>query len=301
MPQHTSNQHLVLGAGGAQGAAISSALVRQGENVKGLVRSESSKVPQGVEKVVGNLGDLKSLDAAFKGVTHLSITIPLVYDSTIVSNYTRNIVNAAVKVGVKRLVFNANIRLPRDTTGVAAFDTRIEANSILRSCDIPMICLQPAVYLENLLAPGVLSTMREIGELHYPLPADIKVSWISHVDLANSVSAAHKLSTIPTQPICIGSNPMNGSELAAELSAATGRELSYIPLDPNTFEQSLAGFIGAQAAAGVAGLYHWAFKNSDSTLFGDNDSELNKPLGVTTLSPQEWSVHQPWSVAVNRA
>ena len=84
------NQHIVLGAGGAQGSAIARELLRHGEKVKGIVRSVNTAVPDGVEKVVADLADRESLNSAFKGVTHVSITIPLVYDPAVVNNYAQN-------------------------------------------------------------------------------------------------------------------------------------------------------------------------------------------------------------------
>jgi NAD(P)H dehydrogenase (quinone) len=253
------------------------------------VRSINSVVPDGVEKVVANLADPESLNSAFKGVTHATITIPLVYDPAIVSNYARNIANAAVKAGVKRLVFNANVRPPTQTTGIAAFDTRTDAEKILRASGIPTICLQPAVYLENLLAPPVMSAMKQTGQLYYPLPADMRVSWLSLDDLAKAVYAAHKITSIPDQAIPIGAPPLSGNELAVELSNAIGKPLTFVPLDPKIFEISLVGFLGADVAKGVADVYHWAFKNPASTLFSGGAVDLNKTLGLVALTPHEWS------------
>lgn len=283
------NQHIVLGAGGAQGSAIARELLRHGEKVKGIVRSVNTAVPDGVEKVVADLADRESLNSAFKGVTHVSITIPLVYDPAVVNNYAQNIANAAIKAGVKRLVFNANVRPPAKKTGIAAFDTRTDAEKILRASGIPTICLQPAVYLENLLAPPVMSAMKQMGQLYYPLPADMHVSWISLDDLAKAVYAAHQITSIPDQAIPIGATPVDGNELAAELSKAIGKPLTFVPLDPKIFESSLVAFLDADVAKGIADVYHWAFKNPLSTLFSDGAAELNKTLGLVALTPNKWS------------
>lgn len=295
MSDHTlTTQHLVLGAGGAQGGAIARELVKQGEKVRGLVRHADEAVPDGVEKIVADLADAAAVEAAFAGITHATITVPLVYDAAVVRGYARNIAAAAVKAGVKRLVYNANTRPPAKSTGVAAFDTRTETEDILRATGIPMVSLHPTVYLENLLSPGVKAGLQQHGALHYPLPAEMRVSWISHTDLAKAVCAAHRMMPVPDQAICIGGNAMSGSELAASLSRTMGRTLSFVPLDPAIFESSLVGFIGADAAAGVAGIYHWAFKNRESAILADGAAILREKFGVTPMTPEEWSAHHAW-------
>ncbi|MFT3859671.1 MAG: NmrA family NAD(P)-binding protein [Aquabacterium sp.] len=290
---------MVLGGAGAQGSAIARALLAQGQRVKVLVRSDARDVPAGVQRVEADLGDGDALLEAFKGVTHLTVTLPLVYDQEVTDAYAMNIVRAARHNGVQRLVFNANTRLPASRTGVAAFDTRSSAEAILRGSGMDLVTLQPAVYLENMLAPACLGGMQEHGQLHYPLPASIRVSWLSLGDLGRAVATAHALDKVPAGPVLIGSEPLTGAELAAQLSDAIGRPLTYVPLPPDVFEQSLVGFIGAEAAAGVAGLYHWAFQHPDSALFGagEGDARLDQSLLPRVASPRDWSLNQPWSRA----
>lgn len=299
MSTHSLQQHLVLGGAGAQGSAIARALLAQGRRVKVLVRSNAGDVPAGAQRVEADLGDGDALLEAFKGVTHLSVTLPLVYDQEVTDAYAMNIVRAARHNGVQRLVFNANTRWPAGRSGVAAFDTRSSAETILRGSGIEMETLQPAVYLENLLAPPCLGGMQEHGQLHYPLPASIRVSWLSLGDLGRAVAAAHALDKAPATPLLIGSEPVNGAELAGQLSEAIGRSVSYVPLPPDVFEQSLVGFIGAEAAAGVAGLYHWAFQHPESGLFGEGEdgASLDRGLLPELASPRVWSMSQPWSRA----
>ncbi|MCW3478345.1 NmrA family NAD(P)-binding protein [Neisseriaceae bacterium JH1-16] len=285
--------HLVIGASGAQGGAIARELLSHGEKVRGLVRSENSTVPDGVDKVVADLSDAKALFTAFIGVSHATITIPLIYDPTIVKQYAQNIADAAIAAGVERLVFNANTRLTAEAIGVAGIDTRNSAEKILRASGIPTICLQPAVYLENLLAPGAVAAMREHGELHYPLPDEISVSWISLSDLARAVYRAHQLDTVADQSIAIGSAALTGKQLADELSASLGRTIAYKPLDPALFERAIAPFLGAEAAAGVAGLYHWAFQNPTTRLLSAGLAELQQQLDLAASTPKEWAARQP--------
>jgi len=275
-----------------QGGAIARALLRQGEVVRGIVRSANSPLPPGVERAVADLGDPATLTAAFAGVSNATITLPLVYDPAIVDRYAQNIAAAAADAGVERLVFNT--RVPSTMTGIAGFDTRLSAERIFRSSGVPTLCLQPAVYLENLLAPAAVLAIRSRGERPYPLPADMAISWIRHADLAKAVCAAYQLPLVPESSITIDTRPLTGPELASELSTAFSRPISYVPLDPGLFEQSLATHLGAEAAAGVARIYRWAFQTPASTLMLDGETGLRDELDIEPLNPDEWALQQPW-------
>lgn len=299
MSANTTQQHLVLGASGAQGGAVVRELLARGHSVRALVRSSASQVAAAATRVVADLGDVAALSSAFAGVTHLSVTLPLVYDQAMVDAYARNIATAASGAGVQRIVFNSNTRTTSGVSGVAAFDTRASAEKILRESGIPMVVIQPAVYLENLLAPASVSGMKQFGQLHYPLPTEMQVAWISLSDLAIAVAEAHALAQVPSDPLLVGAKPMTGDELALQLADTIGRPLTYVPLDPNAFENMLAGFLGKDAAAGVAGLYHWAQANPQSSLFGSGESgRARSSLPVTAMAPKEWAERQPWG-AIN--
>ncbi|MFD2352527.1 SDR family oxidoreductase [Nonomuraea ferruginea] len=164
---------LVFGAAGAQGGAVARRLAESGYEVRGLTRT--GKVPEGVTPFRGDLGDAGRVKAAFTGVTHASMVLPLVFEAETVAAFTRNVIEGARAAGVRRLVFNTGNRLPDGETGVAAFDTRRAAVRALRESGLPVVVLRPALYLENLLAPGVLgSPLPEshpgVGVLGAPLP-----------------------------------------------------------------------------------------------------------------------------------
>jgi dihydroflavonol-4-reductase len=119
---------LVTGATGFVGAAVARALIKDGWQVRALVRSGSSReniegLP--VEVAVGDLGDLPSLDRAIDGCTalfHVAADYRLgardpheLYRNNVEG--TRNILTAARSASVKRIVYTssvATIGLPPD-------------------------------------------------------------------------------------------------------------------------------------------------------------------------------------------
>lgn len=289
-PRHRADRYAVFGASGAQGSAIAAALVAAGHAVRGISRS-GAPAGDGVESVAADLGDRDQVYAALDGVTHVSLTVPLCYDATLVRRYAENVVAAAAEQGARRVVLNSNTRIPAEPTDAAAFETRRIAEEVVLGGDVPAVVLRPAIYLENLLAPGVVDAVKSAGVLAYPLPAATPISWISHADLGQAVAVALTDDELVGQTLEIGGADLVGAELAEAVGAAAGRPLTFAPLDPAVFEQGLAGFLGADAAAGVAGLYHWVGRDPETAVMSGGADGLKK-LGVTPTSAADWAARQ---------
>ena len=111
---------LVTGANGFVGSHVARMLVERGEQVHVLVRPQSSmRALEGlpVEKVYGDLRDPQSLERAMKGVerifhvaadSRLGASRPQeIYDSNVTG--TRNLLEAARRGGVKRIVVTSSV------------------------------------------------------------------------------------------------------------------------------------------------------------------------------------------------
>lgn len=281
---------LVFGAAGAQGGAVARTLAESGYEVRGFVRT--GQAPRGVEPFRGDLGDAARVKEAFAGVTHASVVLPMVYEPETVAACTRHVISGARAAGVLRLVFNTGNRLPDHETGVAAFDTRRAAVRALRASGLPVVVLRPALYLENLLAPGVMAD----GVLRYPLPAALPVAWLTHTDLAALTAAAltgfaDKLDknrpAAPTGdgPGCVvdagGPSALTGPEVAAVFG------LRYEEQDVDAFEAGLAGVVDAVTAGEVAATYRWIASAAPPSLLGTGPS-----LGVRLTTVAAWAGHR---------
>jgi dihydroflavonol-4-reductase len=137
-------QALVTGASGFVGAAVARALLAAGHQVRVLVRAQSSRrniAGLAVEPVIGDLVDVGALDAALQGceaLFHVAADYRLwtpdpqaLYRSNV--DGTRNIVEAARRSDVKRVVYTSSVATiglrpdsePSDETDVAALDAMI--------------------------------------------------------------------------------------------------------------------------------------------------------------------------------
>ncbi|TXK41116.1 SDR family oxidoreductase [Nonomuraea sp. C10] len=287
---------LVFGAAGAQGGAVARRLAESGYEVRGFTRT--GKVPEGVTPFHGDLSDAGRVKAAFTGVTHASVVLPLVFEAETVAAFTRNVIEGARAAGVRRLVFNTGNRLPDGETRVAAFDTRRAAVRALRESGLPVVVLRPALYLENLLAPGVLGAPFPEnhpgdgvlgapvpenhpgdGVLRYPLPADLPVAWLGHAGLGALTVAALTGDGLAGSVVDAGGP---AAVTGPELAAAFG--LRYEEQDVAVFEAGLARAVGAATAAEVAATYRWIASSAPAALFGPGPS-----LGVTLMTPAAWA------------
>jgi len=111
---------LVTGATGCVGNVLTRELLRKGKKVKALIRTTSdlsSLKDLEIEKVLGNILDKDSLIRAFKGadtVYHLAAIISIMPGNRALIRRvnlegTRNVIDACIKCGVRRLVYTSSI------------------------------------------------------------------------------------------------------------------------------------------------------------------------------------------------
>ncbi|MDP9864453.1 MULTISPECIES: SDR family oxidoreductase [Streptosporangium] len=296
-------RHLVVGATGAQGGAVARRLLEEGHRVRGLTRSAGGhgRLPDGVEPFAGDLGDPGQARAAFAGMTHASVLLPMIYGPEQVASYVRNVADAALAAGLRRLVFNTGNRLPEAVTEVAAFETRRAAAAALLGSGVPTVVLRPPIYLDNLCAPWAAGPLVRDGVLRYPLPARSPVAWLSHGDLAAATVAALTRDGLAGTVLDLGGpDTVTGPELAAAFAAELGRRVDYVAQDPAEFEAGLAHALGAPAAAGVAATYRWV-ADAGETLYGVDHRAVEETLGIRLTPLRAWIAAQPWHALAGAA
>ncbi|MGW2558059.1 SDR family oxidoreductase [Streptomyces sp. NPDC001514] len=303
MSDHIPMRVAVVGATGFQGGAVARLLAERGHRVRTLTRRPGADRPEiaGVAFAQGDLANPHHVRQLFDGATHASVVMPLEYDPEKVRTYARNLAEGAAAAGIARLVYNANTRVPDETTNVAAFETRRLAESVLREglrdSSVELVVLRPPVYLDNLFSPWNGPALVKEGVLAYPLPADTPVAWLSHRDLAEAVYAALTVAGAAGRTYDIGgARTVTGAELAAAFGKGLGREVRYVPLPADVFEQGLAQVIGADAAAGVAGIYHYMASGASPQLMADDGGTSAQTLSLKPAPVDEWVSRQPWQV-----
>lgn len=229
---------LVTGATGTIGADVVKGLAAKGSKTRALVRSrDKAKAFAGrnVEVAVGDLDDPSSLDGAFAGVAKLFLLSP--GDPRQVA-LQRNAIQAAKKAGVGHVVKLSALGAAPDAK-IALGRWHAETEAEIRASGLPFTFLQPHSFMQNTLA--FAATTKAENAFYAPMKNGA-ISMIDTRDIADAAvaaltSAGHEGKTY----VLTGPEAVSYHDVAAKLSAATGRTIRYVDVPPEAAKQGMLG------------------------------------------------------------
>ncbi|WP_158279297.1 SDR family oxidoreductase [Azospirillum humicireducens] len=285
---------LVYGGTGQQGRPIVERLQADGFSVRVMSRQDKlDGVANGVETVAGSLDDVESLIRATTGIRYIVLLLPLAFDIEAAADWTRNVVKAAERAGVERIVFDTSAPVPDTRTGVAAIDVKIVAEDIIRAASIPWTILRPTIYLGNLTAPWSAPGIVGNRVIAYPVDSGLGVSWVSWEDVAVAVSRALSDPAFAGQALNIGGDrALTGPELAAAFGNVLGGAFAYAPMPLEGFEAGLNQALGEPVGTEIARLYGWLGGEGRSHLARKTND--NAKLGLKPITVESWIAAQTW-------
>jgi uncharacterized protein YbjT (DUF2867 family) len=223
---------LVVGATGRQGGAVARLLLESGHRVRALTRNPGSQRAAslhvlGAELHEGDLDDRKAVRRAADGVDALFLmTTPFEEGVEAEARQGRRAAEAARDAGVKHLVFSS-VGGADHATGVPIFESKRAIEAYLAQLGLPFTVVAPPYFMENLLAPPSLASLRA-GALSLPLPPGRRLQMVALADLANLVRLVlERPGELAGRRIALASDELTGPEAAATLAGATGRDLDY--------------------------------------------------------------------------
>jgi uncharacterized protein YbjT (DUF2867 family) len=236
--------------------------------------------------------------------------LPFLPVPELIEAWSRALVKALAVAGGPPTVFTLSGPPATQPIGVASFDTKALAKTIVSAASTPILGLEPMGYLGNLSAFFSAPAVVRAGELRYPLPAGHRQAWISVEDQAALAVAAL------TRPDTVGAGPggsddlaglagqwlrigqqLTGPELADGIGEALGRTVHYVPLDPEEFGRSLTPVMGPELGAALAADYR-AIASRPPELDLDADaSTAHLILGVPPTPVADWARTQDWEAA----
>lgn len=299
----TDRPVLVYGAAGARGSAVAHGLLDRGRKVRvldHLPHPGGAPVLDGVAKhgaevVRGDLDDPASLAAASRGTGCVFLHPPLVGRPDRILAQMDAALRAASGAGVQRVVLATNSALPAEPCGVPAVEVNRGIEALLSGADVRGVVLRPTLYLGNLLAPWSRPRILERGELAYPLPETASVSWLAPEDAAQAAVLALTADLPDGLLVPLGGpRAIPGAELAAEIAAAAGREVHYLPVSPEDFGAILAPFLGDAAAASIAELYTY-LSGPGTHVLRAATQPAHDTLGLNTRDVGNWAKAQNWA------
>jgi uncharacterized protein YbjT (DUF2867 family) len=105
-------------------------------------------------------------------------------------DFFKNVIDAALANGVKKIVWNTSGWLEDQKTGVATDDVKLDIKDYLVNSGLDYVIIQPTIYMKNRMggfcAPFVINERK----LAYPTPETMPIGWIASRDVSAFVVEA---------------------------------------------------------------------------------------------------------------
>ena len=269
---------VVTGATGKLGGAITRSLVKLGwgEKVVASARDpEKAKSLEalGVEVRRGDFAAPETLTAAFAGATQVLLVSSnaAAYGGDPLRQHQAAI-DAAKAAGVKRVLYTSHAA----ASAASLFPPMLShaaTETMLAASGLPWISLRNGFYASS--AVGFVGDGLEAGRIS--VPADGKVAWTTHADLADATAAILAAEGSFNGPVTLtGSEALDMSDIAREASGVLGHEVQREVISDEAFiEQLKARGLPEAVLAVPLGFYRAARAGEFSTV----DPTLERLLG----------------------
>lgn len=265
----------VTGATGQLGRLVIEQLKNKvpASDIVALVRSPEKAADLGVSARVADYGKPESLDAALAGVDTLLLISSSEVGQRAVQH--RNVIAAAKKAGVKRIVYTS--LLHADSTPLSLALEHRETEADLKASGIAFTILRNGWYSENYTGSigGALAGGAFIGSAGAG-----RISGAPRVDYAEAAvtvltGEGHEGKTYELA----ADDAWTLADLAAEISRQTGKDIPYKNLPEADYAAALKGFgLPEGFAAAIAG---WDKDAAADALF-DDSRQLSALIGRPT-------------------
>lgn len=229
---------VVTGANGQLGQLVIQSLLRSvpASQIVAAVRQPAKAAALsalGVQVREADYNRPDTLDTAFAGAEK----VLLISSSEVGQRQPQhqNVIDAAVRAGVKLLAYTSLLRADTSPLGLAA--EHLATERALKASGLPHVLLRNGWYTENYLAsvPAALAHGALIGSA-----AEGRISTAARADYADAAAA---VLTLPEQAGKVyelaGDTGFTLGELAAELSQATGKAIPYVNLPKAEYKGAL--------------------------------------------------------------
>lgn len=267
----------ITGASGQLGRLVIERLRAKvpASDIVALVRTPSKAADLGVQVREADYTRPDTLDKALAGVDTLLMISGSEVGQRVAQH--RNVIEAAKKAGVKRVVYTSLLHAERSTLGLAP--EHVETEALLKSSGLSITLLRNGWYTENYtasvgpaLANGALIGSAGQGKIASAARADYADAAVIALTTAGHEGKTYELA---------GDSAYTLAELAAEISRQTGKDIPYKDLP-------VADYTAALVAAGVPAPWPEALPLLDAeaakgALF-DDSRVLSKLIGRPTTS-----------------
>ena len=278
---------LVTGATGAFGKNAIEHLLNKGiepSKIFALVRNidkAQGLKEQGIQIKIGDYNDYSSLVEAFQGVDKL-----LFVSSSDVENRAaqhQNVVNAAKETDINHVIYTSFMRNSEVEKSAIGFlqDTHLKTENWLKESGINYTLLQNATYMD-LLPMFLGEKVLESGVIMLPAKQG-KSSLVLREELAEAAvvvltTEGHENKVYPL----VNHEALTYQEVAASVSAASGKTIKYNSPTPEVYQRTLKEFGVPEEYIGLFTAFAVAQANGELELYNNSLEQLLGRKPITT-------------------
>jgi uncharacterized protein YbjT (DUF2867 family) len=244
---------LVIGGRSKIGAALIGDLLARGQQVRALVRAgePAGGLAAGAEAVTGDLAEEGTLVAAMDGIGKVFLLSSPHPDAV---SWHRHAVDAARRTEVQLLVRSSILGAERDTPA-EFISAHAVCDRYLEDSGLPCVIVRPNLFLQN-IPEATIPSIDVAGNFY----VDAGEARISMVDTRDVAAVAAVALTEPGHASArydvTGPEALSYTDVAAKLTQAMGRQITYIATPDDAVRQALLGAgLGEWFASALIGLY----------------------------------------------
>lgn len=282
---------LVTGATGQFGKLAIDFLLKKGVSASGisaLVRDESKAqdlAAKGITLKKGDYDDFDSLLSAFAGVSKLLFVSG--NDLAKRSEQHENVVKAAVKAGVRHIVYTSVQRVNETATSPIAFVSKshLETEQLLKESGIGFTILKNSLYAD-FIPMFIGEKVLETG-IFFPA-GNSKGAFALRSDMAEATAEVLSgTGHLNKEYLFSNTEGVSFEEIAAMISGISGKTVGYTSPDIETFKSVLSGAGVPDPIIGMSVGFGEAVRQNE---FSETSEDLKKLLGRNPVSVNDFLV-----------
>ncbi len=244
---------LVIGGRSKIGAALVGELLGRGQQVRVLVRAgePAAGLSAADEMVTGDLADEGSLVRAMEGIEKVFLLSSPHPDAV---SWHRNAIDAARRTQVQLMVRSSIIGADRESAAefISAHTT---CDRYLKDCGLPHVIVRPNLFLQN-IPESTIPSIDASGNF-YVDAGEARISMVDTRDVAAVAAVALTESGHTGAHYDVtGPEALSYTDVAAKLTSAMGRQITYVDAPDDAVCQALLGAgLNEWFASALVGLY----------------------------------------------
>lgn len=256
---------------------------------------------RGTTVVSADFSDVDALGKAFAGADAIFSAIPSLAGEKS-AQFAQNLVDAAKRAGVRRIVHNSMMWAPDAPCGEPFYDAVLALEDIIATSGLDVTIIRPVLFMDNMLTRFAKPNLVNHGLYKYCQRPGMLANWIAMDDVAKFVMAALTRDDLVGRRIAVGGPETLPIESVVDiLSEALGRPITYEYEDPYAWgarvheEVGLAALMPRDFYAQAMGSFYTFNNESPQRPFEVDADALLAEIPLRLITLREWATRQDWT------